>query len=306
VDRTPPIGRLTVAGTKRPKCSVATSERDIHNDMTSGVRVLVVDDTRDIRMLLRLTLESDERFEVVGEATNGAEAIEAAGELQPDVIILDRHMPVLDGVEALPAIRRTCPQAAILLFTAHADEATRQVALGSGADQVWSKLDVPVTEMADELTKALLARMNESGDLITLRLGPLPSDATRTWIPNTMAIVAAVHNHHDELGLDIPAHVTELFLQYLREWLAVAEAESEFRWAATASAASARQLIECWAAIDSLGDDQLERLKVQWSPPEGEPFFAALTQAVLEALAHHESMQDLRASLESQWGGAPA
>jgi CheY-like chemotaxis protein len=270
--------------------------------MTSGVRVLVVDDTRDIRMLLRLTLESDERFDVVGEAANGAEAIEAAGALQPDLIILDRHMPVLDGVEALPAIRRACPQAAILLFTAHADEATRQVALGSGADQVWSKLDVPLPHLADELTKALLARMEASGDLITLRLGPLPSGPARIWIPNTMAIVAAVHNHKDELGLDIPDTVTEQFLQYLREWLAVAEAEDEFFWAVTASAASARQLIECWAAIDSLADDQLARLQVAWSPPAGEPFFAALTQAVLDALAHHDSLQDLRASLQSQWG----
>jgi CheY-like chemotaxis protein len=274
--------------------------------MTSGVRVLVVDDTRDIRALLRLTLETDERFEVVGEAANGAEAIEVAGDLQPDVIILDRHMPVLDGVEALPAIRRACPQTAILLFTAHADEATRQVALGSGADQVWSKLDVPLTEMADELSKALLVRMNASGDLITLRLGPLPAEAARTWIPNTMAIVAAVHNHADELGLAIPEGVTDLFLGYLREWLAVAEAEDEFFWAATASAASARQLIECWAAIDSLTDDQLARLQVQWSPPAGEPFFLALTQAVIEALAHHESMQDLRTSLEDQWGSLGA
>jgi CheY-like chemotaxis protein len=274
--------------------------------MSAVLRVLVVDDTADIRVLLRLTLQTDDRFTVVGEATNGAEAIEASKRLQPDLIILDRHMPVLDGVEAIPGIRRACPQAVILLFTAHADNDTRQIALGSGADDVWSKLDLPLTEMADELTKVLLARMSREGDLITLRLGPLSSEPARVWIPNTMAIVAAVHTNRAELGLDLPDRVTELFLQYLREWLAVAEAEDEFFWAATASAASARELIECWAAIDLLSDEQMARLGVAWSPPEGEPFFLALTQSVLDALAHHESMQDLRASLETQWGGAEA
>lgn len=271
-----------------------------------GVRVLIVDDTTEIRALLRLTLETDDRFEVVGEATNGAEAIEAASRLQPDVIVLDRHMPVLDGVEALPGIRRGCPDAAILLFTAHADDATRQLALGLGADQVWSKLDVDVLDVADELARTLVDRVTKAGDTVTLRLGPLPSEAARVWIPNTMAIVAAVSLHADELGLVLPEGVTDLFMRYLREWLSVAENEQEFFWAATASAESARQLVEVWANIDSLSEEQLARLGCAWSPPEGEPFFHALTAAVLEALARHESLHDLVASLEGQWGGAAA
>lgn len=269
-----------------------------------GVRVLVVDDTPDIRMLLRFTLESDGRFDVVGEATNGVEAIDAAARLQPDLVILDRHMPVLDGVEALPVLRRSCPEAVILLFTAHADDATRQLALGSGADQVWTKLDVPLMDMADELARALLTRMSRTGDVVNLRLGPLPSEAARVWIPNTMAIVAAVDAHRDELGLDLPDGVTDLFHRYLREWLAVAESSDEFYWAATASAETTRQLIEVWAAIDALTDEQMEMLGCSWSPPAGTPFFEALTAAVLDALARHESMRDLVSSLEGQWGAA--
>jgi CheY-like chemotaxis protein len=272
--------------------------------MPPAVRVLIVDDTREIRLLLRLTLETDRRFDVVGEAENGAEAIDAARLLQPDVIVLDRHMPVLDGVEALPGIRRACPQAAILLFTAHADEATRQVALGAGADKVWSKLDIPMADMADELAHALVDRVSRSGNMVTLRLGPLPSEAARVWIPNTMSIVAAVHLHQDELGLDLPPGVTDLFLRYLREWLAVAEAEHEFYWAATAEADAARQLVECWAAIDGLSDEQMDRLGCAWSPPEGTPFFIALTEAVLDALTRNDSMRDLVSSLEQQWGAA--
>lgn len=271
----------------------------------STVRVLVVDDTADVRLLLRITLEQDPRFAVVGEAANGAEAIDRAAELKPDLVVLDRHMPILDGVQALPGLRRVCPDTVILLFTAHADEDTRQLAMSAGADQVWSKLDIPLTDMADELTGALLER--HSKDQVTLQLGPVPSSAARVWIRNTTAIVEAVQTHKDELGIDVPDEVTELFLRYLAQWLDVAEAEDEFFWAAAAEVENARRLIEYWAVIDALDDDQLARLDVSWSPPEGEAFFVALTTAVLDALNRHESTQDLVVALrEQRWGDAAA
>lgn len=272
----------------------------------SSVRVLVVDDTPDIRVLLRLTLETDGRFEVVGEAENGAEAIDQAALLKPDLVVLDRHMPVLDGVQALPALRKVCPDTVILLFTAHADEETRQLAVSSGADQVWSKLDVPLPDMADELARALLDRVAKTGNQVSLTLGPLPSSAARVWIRNTARIVECVRQHKDELGLDVPDAVTELFLRYLQEWLDVAEANEEFYWAASAEADNARRLIEYWAAIDALTDEQMEAIDCSWSPPEGEPFFVALTTAVLEGLARHESTQDLVAALREQHWGDPA
>lgn len=270
------------------------------------VRVLVVDDTVDIRLLLRMTLETDDRFVVVGEAENGAEAIDRAAELRPDLVVLDRHMPVLDGVQALPALRRLCPDTVILLFTAHADDETRQLAVSSGADQVWSKLDVPLPDMADELARALLDRAARTGDTVTLTLGPLPSSAARVWIRNTTRIVECVRNHKDELGLDVPDSVAELFLRYLKEWLDVADANEEFFWAASAEVDNARRLIEYWAAIDNLSDEQMDAIGCTWSPPEGEPFFIALTTAVLEALARHESTQDLVAALRDQRWGDPA
>lgn len=272
----------------------------------SAVRVLVVDDTPDVRMLLRLTLETDGRFEIVGEAENGAEAIDRAAELKPDLVVLDRHMPILDGVQALPSLRRVCPDTVILLFTAHADDETRQLAVSSGADQVWSKLEVPLPDMADELARALVDRADRTGDQVTLTLGPLPSSAALVWIRNTAKIVECVREHKGELGLDVPDAVTELFLRYLQQWLDVAEVNDEFFWAASAEADNARRLIEYWAAIDALTDAQMEAIGCTWSPPEGEPFFVALTTAVLEALARHESTQDLVAALRDQNWGDPA
>src|SRR4051794_14081795 len=92
------------------------------------VRVLVVDDLDDIRQVVRLTLELDGRYHVVGEATDGIEAIEQARKLQPDVVLLDRSMPRLGGLEALPEVRSAAPAAAVILYTAESDEQLRQAA----------------------------------------------------------------------------------------------------------------------------------------------------------------------------------
>src|SRR4051794_21239523 len=73
------------------------------------VRVLLVDDLPDIRLVMRLLLEADGRIEVVGEATDGAQAVELTKELHPDAVILDLRMPGMDGVQALPLIRDAEP-----------------------------------------------------------------------------------------------------------------------------------------------------------------------------------------------------
>lgn len=84
-------------------------------------RVLLVDDAPDLRTLLQVALERDGRFVVVGEAVNGAEAIDKAADLQPDIVVLDQMMPVMSGLEAMPHIRRAAPEAKIVLFSAIAD-----------------------------------------------------------------------------------------------------------------------------------------------------------------------------------------
>ncbi len=97
-------------------------------------RVLLVDDSSDIRLLLRRTLTRASTFEIVGEASDGREAIVLAGNLQPDVVVLDLAMPVMDGLEALPQIRQRLPDAKIVVLSGFEEGRTEQAALEAGAD----------------------------------------------------------------------------------------------------------------------------------------------------------------------------
>lgn len=100
----------------------------------SKIRVLLVDDVPDIRLMLRLTVDRDERFEVVGEAEDGQEAIELAESLKPDVIILDLAMPKMDGLQAIPRIRKKVPGVRILVFSGFEAARIAAKAIASCAD----------------------------------------------------------------------------------------------------------------------------------------------------------------------------
>ena len=83
--------------------------------------VLVVDDEPSIREIVRFLLTDDDRFTVTGEAANGEEAIRMATELQPDVVLLDLMMPVMDGMTALPQIRAAAPDGIIVVVLSALD-----------------------------------------------------------------------------------------------------------------------------------------------------------------------------------------
>ena len=97
-------------------------------------RVLLVDDTIDVLVLFRTTLGFEKDVEVVGEAKDGADAIEAAEALQPDCVVIDWQMPVLDGPSAIPGLRKVAPAAKIILFSNRFGPGAEAAASAAGAD----------------------------------------------------------------------------------------------------------------------------------------------------------------------------
>ena len=101
--------------------------------MTAPVRILVVDDHTLFRRGLTALLARDDSLQVVGDAADAGEAQRRAAELQPDLILLDNHLPGVNGVDALPALRQAAPAARIMMLTVSEDEADLAAALRGGA-----------------------------------------------------------------------------------------------------------------------------------------------------------------------------
>jgi chemotaxis response regulator CheB len=107
------------------------------------MRVVIVDDEPEIVLLERTLLDRDGRFEVVGEGADGTSAVRLARTLQPHVIVLDVLMPVMDGWEALPLIKRVSPDTQVVVVSAlGADSELNDRAVWLGAASYLDKLQI--------------------------------------------------------------------------------------------------------------------------------------------------------------------
>jgi DNA-binding NarL/FixJ family response regulator len=116
------------------------------------IRILIVDDHSVVRQGLRMFLSLDPEIEVVGEANNGAEAVESVKEVKPDVVLMDLLMPVMDGIEATKTIRRQYPDTEVIALTSVLEDNAVVGAIRAGAIGYLLK----DTE-ADELVRAIKA-----------------------------------------------------------------------------------------------------------------------------------------------------
>lgn len=96
-------------------------------------KVLIVDDAAFMRMMIRNFLKDASDFEIVGEATNGAEAVEKYKELRPDVVTMDITMPEMDGIQALKEIIKINPSAKIIMCSAMGQQVMVLEAIQNGA-----------------------------------------------------------------------------------------------------------------------------------------------------------------------------
>jgi NarL family two-component system response regulator YdfI len=97
------------------------------------IRVLIADDHDVVRDGLKLILETEEDFQVIGEAGDGAQAVQLAEELQPDVILMDLRMPGMDGLQAIEKIHAKWPKIAVVILTTYNEDDLMVRGLRAGA-----------------------------------------------------------------------------------------------------------------------------------------------------------------------------
>ena len=97
-------------------------------------RIIIAEDHTILRDGLRALLESDPRFEICGEASDGREAVDRAADLTPDLILMDLSMPRLHGLDAIREIKKSRPETKVLVLTVHKNEEYILAALEAGAD----------------------------------------------------------------------------------------------------------------------------------------------------------------------------
>ena len=116
------------------------------------IRIVIADDHSVVRQGLRMFLALDPELEVIGEASNGAEALKLAQELKPDVVLMDMLMPVMDGVTATGNIRRELPDTEVIAMTSVLEDVTVVGAVRAGAIGYLLK-----DTQAEELCRAIKA-----------------------------------------------------------------------------------------------------------------------------------------------------
>ncbi len=170
----------------------------------AAIRVMLVDDHALFRRGLAALLAADGRFEVVAEAGDAGEAQRRAAAMRPDVILLDNHLPGVNGVDALPGLREAAPQARVLLLTVSEDEDDLAAALRGGAAGYLLKT-VEIEMLADAILAALRGASTVSpemtGKLVqafrTLQGGgaaadEAPADPIETLSPREREILAHI------------------------------------------------------------------------------------------------------------------
>lgn len=142
-----------------------------------GKRILIVDDGEEVRQVMRAVLEARTSYEICGEASNGAEAVQKTLELKPDLLLLDVAMPLLNGVEVASVLAASMPELPIVLYTMYNDLLGLSLATAVGAKAVISKAE-GISKLI-ECIQGLLEPKAEALD----KAGPSPTQPSKPVFP---------------------------------------------------------------------------------------------------------------------------
>ncbi|MCB0961848.1 MAG: response regulator transcription factor [Acidimicrobiales bacterium] len=178
-----------------------------------AIRLMLADDHRMLREGLRRSL-TDEGFDVVGEASDGEEAVRLADALRPDVILMDVTMPDVDGVEATRRIHQQLPDVRVVMLTMHADQSVIAEALRAGASGYLVK-DCSTDEIADAVRQAASEDATLSPELATAMLDevrriepdPVEADADRVVTKREVEVLQLIAD-----GCSTPEVAERLFI----------------------------------------------------------------------------------------------
>ncbi|SFE13406.1 two component transcriptional regulator, LuxR family [Paenibacillus catalpae] len=166
------------------------------------IKILLVDDHQIVLKGISFFLSMQPDFELVGEAQNGREAVDKAGELQPDIVLMDLNMPVMDGIEASALIKEQHPHIKVLVLTSFSDQSHIVPALHTGAIGYMLK-DVEPDQLAEairsaykgniqlhpDISRALLSRMEPELNVEPVRLQPNKDKALDVLTPRELEVL---------------------------------------------------------------------------------------------------------------------
>jgi len=217
------------------------------------VRVLVVDDTPALRALTRAVLDGT-GFEVVGEAGDGLAGVNLASELQPDLVLLDLAMPVMDGLEALPRMREVAPGARVVIVSGFERRAMESQVVEAGADAYLQK-GLPPDAMVEALHTLFPQAVVEAPAVPAPRQAPpadRSDDARVKRLESDLEELLYVVSH----DLSEPVHVVKGFAERLARRVRTDE-EGEFCEFIVGAADRMQQLLDDLLAYARAGQGEL-------------------------------------------------
>jgi two-component system, NarL family, response regulator LiaR len=180
------------------------------------IRILIAEDQRIVREGIVALLEDEADLEIVGEATNGQEAVALVEQLQPDIVLMDLQMPVMDGPTATQAIRARAPGTRILVLTTYATDEFIFAALRAGAQGYLLK-DASADELLAAI-KAIHAGQTQLAPAIAARLvagvgGGAPESLTPRELDVLMLMGQGKSNNEIAVELKIAPRTTKVHVQ---------------------------------------------------------------------------------------------